>query len=109
MHLKTIWLGAAAALAMAGSPTLARAAPPPLEAYGDLPAVEDIAISPGGNIGTIAQADGQRRVIAIKPDATVLINAPVGDTKVRGVDWADDDLLLITTTATVALGPNFTI
>lgn len=93
---------------MAASPATISAAPPPLEAYGDLPAVEDMAISPAGNIATIAQAAGERRVIAVDSKSTLLINAKVGDTKVRRVDWADDDILLITTTATVSLGPNFT-
>ncbi|SFG33666.1 Dipeptidyl aminopeptidase/acylaminoacyl peptidase [Novosphingobium sp. CF614] len=95
-------------LALAIASGIAHAAPPPLDAYGELPAVEDMAISPGGNLATLAQIAGMRRVVALDAKNDLRINAPVGDAKVRSVDWADDDMLLVTKTDTVSLGPGFT-
>lgn len=95
-------------IAPAAAPAIANAAPPPLEAYGDLPGVEDMAISPAGNLATLVQLAGARRVLALDPDGKVLLNAPAGDAKVRRLDWADDGILLVTNSATVSLGPDFT-
>jgi dipeptidyl aminopeptidase/acylaminoacyl peptidase len=101
-------MAAWAVLALAVPATRAGASPPPLDAYGELPAVEDMAISPSGKIASLIHLAGARRVVATNPEGKLLINAPVGDSKVRGIQWADDDLLLVTNSATVSLGPNFT-
>ncbi|WP_308632980.1 prolyl oligopeptidase family serine peptidase [Novosphingobium sp. PY1] len=98
---------ATASLIAAPLPSLADAAPPPLEAYGELPSVEDIAISPSGNLATIAWIAGMRRIVTFDPTGRPTINAPTGDAKIRGLNWADDDILLITNSATVGLGPYF--
>lgn len=100
-------LPARALLTLAIAPAVAHAAPPPLEAYGDLPGVEDMAISPAGNFATLANIGGVRRIVAVAPDGKIMISAPAGDAKVRGLDWADDDILLVTNSATVSLGPDF--
>lgn len=81
---------------------------PPLDAYGDLPRVEDIAISPNGNVALLVQADGQRHVITTNPTGQMTLKAPTGENKVRGISWADDDIVLLTNTATVAVGDGFT-
>ena len=77
----------------------ARPAPPPLSAYGDLPAVEAVALSPSGRRMAFVTVVGADRVLM----ATELSgNRPlaalrVGDVKVRAVRFADDDfdILLI--------------
>jgi dipeptidyl aminopeptidase/acylaminoacyl peptidase len=82
---------------------IAQAAPPPLDAYGDLPRVEDIAISPDGtSTANVLQTDGDRRVVVIKA-GKALLNASSGTSKVRGIEWADNDTVLLTNSATVPL------
>ncbi len=83
--------------------------PIPLEAYGDLPTVEDIAISPDGSkFAAIRSIKGEQRLIVISDEGKVLVNSSAGTTKVRGVDWADNSTILVTNSATVSLGPTFT-
>ncbi|WP_404480689.1 alpha/beta hydrolase family protein [Novosphingobium sp. BL-52-GroH] len=78
-------------------------APPPLDAYGELPRIEDAAVSPDGHsIATIVQTGGERRVVVTKDGKTIL-NAASGKNKVRGIAWADDDTALLTNSATVAM------
>ena len=93
-----------------GASALAIAAePPPLEAYGDLPAVEEIAISPGGRyIASVARLQNARRLIVAEPGGTPRVNLNAGTVKVRGLEFASDDLVLLHNSATSSLGPNFT-
>lgn len=79
------------------------AAPPPLEAYGRLPAIEDVALSPSGErfAMVIADKDG-RKVIVRKSDGEVLGGLGFGKAKIRGVSFAGEDHVLITETATVS-------
>jgi acetyl esterase/lipase len=97
-----IWLVLAAALA-AAVPTLAIAAPPPLDAYGHLPAIEDAALSPSGGrfAVVIADKDG-RKVVVRKSDGEMLGGMAFGPAKIRGVTFAGEDHVLITETATVS-------
>lgn len=90
----------AAALAVAVS---AHAAPPPLEAYGRLPAIEDAALSPSGArfAVVIADKDG-RKVVVRKSDGELLGGLGFGKAKVRSVTFAGEDHVLITETATVS-------
>ena len=55
--MRAILAAAFGGLLMMAAPALAKE-PPPLDAYGDLPGVEDMAISPNGN--RIAAMIGQR-------------------------------------------------
>ncbi|THD59081.1 prolyl oligopeptidase family serine peptidase [Phenylobacterium sp.] len=97
-----IWLVLAAALA-AAAPTLATAAPPPLDAYGRLPAIEDAALSPSGGRFAVVMADKDgRKVVVRKSDGEVLGGVAFGPAKIRGVDFAGEDHVLITVTATVS-------
>jgi dienelactone hydrolase len=82
-------------------PTVAQAAPPPLDAYGDLPAVEDVAISPDGvSTAHIMRVNGERHIVVIKGDKAVL-DGVSGAKKVRGIEWADSNTVLLTTSSTV--------
>lgn len=84
-------------------------APPPLEAYGDLPDLECMAMSPSGKgIAFVARVNGERRLLAVDADHKARIDAPVGDTKLRCMRWAGEDLLLVTTSATVPASEQFT-
>ncbi|HVN02339.1 MAG TPA: S9 family peptidase, partial [Caulobacteraceae bacterium] len=80
----------------------ARAAPAPLEAYGALPSLEQLAISPNGRLLAIDFVKGEQRTIVIE-DLTaqkIVTGVKVGDTKVRFLQWAGDDHLIITSSVT---------
>lgn len=86
----------------------ALAAPPaPLktEVYGRLPGIDLMALSPSGEKLAYVVTAGDRRQVVVKDLADkVLVAAPVGESKVRELDWAGDDHLLITASAAQAFG-----
>ncbi|MFC0686841.1 S9 family peptidase [Novosphingobium clariflavum] len=95
-----------AAIPPAGQPAAAPAVsgPPPLDAYGELPRVEDAALSPDGtNIASINQVDGQSRLLVVDEAGKLLVNASTGSGKVRAIEWADNETMLLTTSSTVAM------
>lgn len=96
MRFLTILMGA---LALA---TGAHAAPP-LEAYGQLPAIEDAAVSPSGGRFAVVLADKDSRKVVIRgSDGAVLGGLALGQAKLRSVTFAGEDHVLITETATVS-------
>ncbi|TCU60862.1 hypothetical protein EDF58_101158 [Novosphingobium sp. PhB57] len=65
--------------------------------------MEDAAISPdGSSIASVVHTNGARRVFVIK-DGKVLFNGASGETKVRAIEWADNDTVLVTSSATVPM------
>lgn len=71
-------------------------AAPPIEAYGRLPAVQDILLAPGGErFATIAVLDGQRHLIVAGVDGKLLRRASVDQGKTGGFWWAGDDHVLV--------------
>jgi dipeptidyl aminopeptidase/acylaminoacyl peptidase len=94
------WVAAAAALAFAlGS---GRAAAATLDVYGRLPSIEQMSISPdGGKLAFVTDYKGVRTVIVqtIRPNKP-LAALRVSEQKLRSLDWADSDHLLITTSTT---------
>jgi len=109
MHRKgKAYLTGFALAAALPSPTVF-AAPPPLEAYGELPAVEDVAISPSGNsIASVTRFGNARRLLILDIGGKPKIDAAVGDIKVRGIQFAGDEMVLLNHSATSTLGPGFT-
>lgn len=94
-------VGAVLALALAAP---AQAQAPAVEAYGHLPAIDDVAISPNGQRLAIAGFDGQRsvmRILNIDTGETERVSAAPSDAKLRGVDWADDERVLFYVSTTV--------
>ncbi|GFE73657.1 S9 family peptidase [Novosphingobium sp. TCA1] len=92
-----------AVLLVAEAASAAAVEPPPLDFYGELPQVEDAAISPDGHsIASVVRTGGERRVLVLK-DGKTLLNASPGTTKVRAIEWADNDTVLLTNSATVPL------
>src|SRR6516162_1595300 len=81
------WLWAAAAFAQAPA-----AAPPPLEAFGLLPALEEVQISPDGAHLAYVSSDGDERLLLVADRDTLKVGAVIklGRIKLRAVDWADD-------------------
>jgi len=86
-----------AALAYAGATQAV-----PLEVYGRLPKLEDVSISPDGTKIAFVRTDGDTRIIAIvsHADRKTLKMIRVGKVKLRGVRWADDFRVMITTSET---------
>ncbi|HWW81595.1 MAG TPA: S9 family peptidase [Steroidobacteraceae bacterium] len=75
----------------------------PLEVYGKLPTVEDVALSPDGSrlamIRTIAD-DRMLVVISVSEHKVLGKGLRIGSTKLRSLEWADDDHLMIITSET---------
>lgn len=95
------WVAAVVALLLC----VGAAAATPLEAYGKLPTLSDIALSPDGKrIAFVKSIDSKRAVIIValgvpKPLAVL----DIGDQKLRSLQWADNHRLLITASITEKL------
>jgi dipeptidyl aminopeptidase/acylaminoacyl peptidase len=75
---------------------------PPLEAYGRLPTLSDMTLSPDGTMIAYVKGDESNRLLVIQAvgihEAPTILN--VGDMKLRSLQWADNSHLLITTSTT---------
>lgn len=92
------WLCLFAALAVGSS---ARAAPA-LEAYGRLPAIEFVELSPGGDRFALVARDGENhRLFVRRLDGAVDFVSSLGPQKVRDTQWVGDDHLLVFASATI--------
>ena len=91
-----------ASLAGTNQFTIAGAAAPPLEAFGRLPTVEDVAISPDGTKIAFVETMGDMRSILVKPlgKSEIVGGVRVDNTKLRKVQWMDDDSVLATISST---------
>lgn len=78
------------------------AAAAPLSAYGGLPTIETVAVSPSGHAIALSLTDGEERLIVVQDLATqkLTTRAATGRAKVRYVRWAGDRHLVIVTTVT---------
>ncbi|MEE4348656.1 MAG: S9 family peptidase [Pacificimonas sp.] len=84
------------------------AATPPIEVYGQLPALDQAVISPSGErIALSANMDGTRRVIILDGQGELVSANRVGDAKVRELDWAGDRYLVVWTSSTEELDYRF--
>jgi dipeptidyl aminopeptidase/acylaminoacyl peptidase len=95
---------ATAGIAMAGTAmTAAWAEAPPLSVYGRLPNVEQVEISPDGAKLAISVTDGEKRMLLIREatEGGKLLGAMnFASTKLRGVQWAGEEHVLVTTSST---------
>ena len=87
------------AVGLAGTPAVHAA---PLELYGRLPDLEDLALSPDGSKIAYVKTAGNVRGIAIVSlaDNKLLDGIKVGEDKLRGIQWADEDHILLYTSTT---------
>ena len=97
----------AAAMAMlAAAPVLASAAPPapppPLSAYGELPNISLIRLSPSGaRVGVLVRDGGRsERQVWNAVGQTVVSRTPLPPAKVRDLLWVDEDRLILTASKT---------
>jgi dipeptidyl aminopeptidase/acylaminoacyl peptidase len=85
--------------AISSVPAPARAAP--LETYGRLPSLEDVALAPNGKrIAFVRTRENQRLIAIADLPNTLLARMGIGEVKLRHLQWADDDHLMITTSST---------
>jgi dipeptidyl aminopeptidase/acylaminoacyl peptidase len=80
----------------------AAAADIPLAAFGQLPSLEDVAISPDGTKLAFVRTDGETRKLLVIPlgKNEVMGAVLVGTAKLRDVEWVDDDNVLATISST---------
>lgn len=99
-------VGALAALGLGGTALaqpqpVPQSSPPPLEAYGRLPTITSLSLSPSGErLASVGDVNGKRMVLVRTLTGTVLFASPVGNDKVRFIDWVDDDHVLVTVSGT---------
>jgi dipeptidyl aminopeptidase/acylaminoacyl peptidase len=85
-------------------------AAPSVETYGKLPGIEEVSLSPSGGRYAFIATDGERRRLYVASiDGKPLQVVEVGTTKVRELEWAGEDHVLVTLTATITLGPQFNV
>jgi len=97
---------AMAALGLSMVWSAAAAAPPPLEAYGRLPRVEFMRLSPaGGYYAYISVVGDSQRLFVVPIDGgkPVAVNFDPSN-KIRNVEWAGDDYVAITISAATSFG-----
>ena len=77
-------------------------AAPPLEAYGRLPTLSDVELSPDGTKVALVVGDEHERIVLIEElfAKDPLAGIKIGDQKLRGLQWADNHHLIITTSVT---------
>lgn len=76
----------------------------PLEAYGRLPAIDMVELSPAGERFALVARQGDQRVLYVRRasgDAEAEAVMPLGQSKVRDIEWVGEDQLLIFGTNTL--------
>lgn len=88
----------------AAAQAAAKVAPPPLSAYGDLPTIEDAALSPdGSHIAVLTTERGERTIVLMTSALEVRRLYRLGAAKVRGISWGSDENLMVQTSTTQSL------
>jgi dipeptidyl aminopeptidase/acylaminoacyl peptidase len=83
----------------------ARAAPP-VEVYGKLPALDLVRLSPSGERIAFIAVDGEKRKLFVrKTGGDALLVNPVGNTKIRDLEWAGEDYVLVIASIALKYGP----
>jgi dienelactone hydrolase len=90
------------------APLAAQVAPPPLEAYGELPAIEGVALSPEGTrIAMLVTVRGERMLVVLDEAMNPLHRFDAADMKIRDFSFVDEDRMLLSTSSTEALPPEY--
>src|SRR5690348_6504924 len=73
-----------------------------LAAYGHLPSIEDVALSPDGSLLAYVNTKNDERIVVIASVAQrkMIHWVALGEEKLRHLQWADDDNVMITTSDT---------
>ena len=74
---------------------------PPIEAYGQLPGLDQVSISPDGSrLAFIGQVGDKRRLGVQALSGEALGAVELGDVKIRGISWLDNNHVLIVRSTT---------
>ncbi|MDY6923361.1 MAG: S9 family peptidase [Pseudomonadota bacterium] len=105
LQLGALWASVVTVVLAAAAPLAAQqAGPPPLSAYGALPAVQSVEISPdGASIAYIRREGEASHVVAVGRDGTPLVIVDTSDRRVRYVRWASPDHVLVVSATTEKL------
>ncbi len=88
-----------------GAADASRAEPPPIEAYAAYPAASNLSLSPSGRRAAFLVANkAGRRIVVQEVGGKVLATVDPGALKLRGIRWAGEQFLLITSSSTTNLG-----
>ena len=86
------------------------AAPPPVEAYGKLPGIEFVKMAPGGTRYAFVATVGEKRQLFVSTtDNKPLQVLDIGQTKIRELEWAGDDHVMVFYSRLATLGPQFNV
>jgi dipeptidyl aminopeptidase/acylaminoacyl peptidase len=86
----------------------AATAPPPLDAYGELPAIETMALSDSGTLlGMVATSNNERQVLAVDDEQKAKMAVGIGSAKLSSIDWAGNTHLILYTHNTASLGDGY--
>ncbi len=95
---------------------VANATPPPIEVYGQLPHGEAFTLSPSGKrVAFVATLKDGRAVLVMEDGKAIGVvklqeksaKGEIIDAKIQGIEWADDDHVLVTTSKTYNLGMDY--
>jgi dipeptidyl aminopeptidase/acylaminoacyl peptidase len=106
----TLAAAACIGLLVAGDPgAVAGEIRTPVDVYGSLPTIEDMAMSPDGTRLAYVRTQGDQRSVLIRQlgEPKPLGAFRVGDTKLRAIQWLDGDNLLLTRSSTGGLPPGY--
>ena len=90
-------------LALAGWLTPRPGLTAPLEVYGRLPSIENVALSPDGSLLALVHTTANDRILFVNSLAEHKIlgkGLRIGTAKLRSIEWADNDHLLMLTSVT---------
>jgi hypothetical protein len=73
----------------------------PLQVYGQLPHLEEMAVSPDGSLIAFVKTEGNARIVSVVSLAKhgMVGGLRVGEAKLRRIEWADDHNLMVATSA----------
>lgn len=96
LHNKT-WRVAIIACIAALASGIARAAPPPVEAFGSIPQIANVAMNPRGDLLAWSDNSGPTAKVVIfdLTSRTLKRTLDMGAGKLRAIDWADDETVLL--------------
>lgn len=103
--MRRVLIGLACALPWSAGGVAQAAGPPPIEAYGAMPAVSGLSLSPSGKRAAFMISNAKGRLVVVQDvGGKVIATVTPGGVKLRDLSWAGDDLLEITTSSTFNLG-----
>src|SRR5215467_1089661 len=93
------WMAVMAAVCLCA---VAAQATPALEAYGQLPSLWDVKLSPDGKKIAFVRSSAARSIVVVEAigNPKPISSLDIGERKLRWLQWADDTKLLVTTSVT---------